>query len=184
MTLYYCSTILSKEKHFRFKCYVYHESLLAFPTEMVHNLYGISIHFVLNIHFSALPSIWLQKSKKSWKTAQAVESIVTSDSSTSCQLHATCLSALHKDIPQKQLWGTPEHMVSQWNPDQPRGLCRATTVVSWNSTDSLDVHFRLCWLLPRPALLSVEQFQLTFRWISGIQIQDNNSSIKAETCPY
>lgn len=149
---------------------------------MVHNLYGLSIHFVLRIHISALPSVWLQKSKKIWKTAQAVESIVTSDSSTSCQLHTTCPCALHKDIPQKQLWGTPEHMVSQWNPDQPRGLCRAITVVSWNSTDSPDEHLRLCWLLPSPALLSVEQFQLTFRWISVscIQIWDNNSSfIKA-----
>lgn len=138
------------------------------------------VNSVLHIHFTALPSIsvWLQKSK-SWKTAQVVEPVITSDRNTSCQLPRH----LPLSLPQRRAtealvghskaYGIP---LNSWSAQ--RSLWSYNCGLLEQTADSPDIYLRQFWLPPSPALFSVEPRQLAFRWVSGsnTQIWGNSSN--------
>lgn len=119
------------------------------------------------------------RSPKSWKTSQAGESVITSDRNTSCQLPCHLplslpqRSAAEAFVGHSRAYGIP---LNSWSAQRSPwsyncGLLEQTA-------DSNDIYLRPFWLLPSPALFSVERCQLTFRWVSGssTQIWGNSSN--------
>lgn len=191
--LWYFSTysaMLSIIKHSWLKSHAFILEQPTFPTEVVDKSYGkpcISKYLLLWTLYSTYISrlcpaiLYDLVSLKSWKIAQAVETVFTSDRNTSCHLprHLPLSfpqrNATEAFVGHSKAYGTPLNSWSvqraPWNYNH--GLQEQTAA-------DIDIYLRPFWLLASTALFSVELCQLTFKWVSGTSIQTwGNSS----NCP-
>lgn len=118
-------------------------------------------------------------SLKSWKTAQAVETVITSDRNTSCQLPCHLplslpqRNATEAFVGHSKAYGIP---LNSWS--VRRAPWSYNHGLQEQAADNIDIYLRPFWLLASAALFSVERCQLTFRWVFGssIQTRDNSSN--------